>query len=143
MLAYGQVFTYGKEVDAAYKVISYNANQVSKRMHTWFGVVEQLHQDIILGFNWLQGVNSQVDWVNCGSTVQNSFVAVVSVHHYIKFKLCSFIPLLYLFCTNKLVNNWCVFIQKVFRPQRLNSGLIWALGGENQSQPPRFRCNRS
>ena len=40
-----------KEVDAVYRVTSYNVNQVSERMHPQFRVIEQLHQDVMLSFD--------------------------------------------------------------------------------------------
>ena len=30
---------------------------VSEWLHSWFRVIKKLHQDMILGFDWLQSVN--------------------------------------------------------------------------------------
>ena len=42
MLADSSMFTRNKEVDAAYRVISYNANQVSEKMYSGFKVIKKL-----------------------------------------------------------------------------------------------------
>ena len=55
------VVTCEGEVDAVYGVISYDTNQVSERMHFQFRDIEQLHQDMILGFDWLQSVKPYAD----------------------------------------------------------------------------------
>ena len=58
MLTDGLVFTCKEEVDAVCGVILYNANKVSETIQSWFKVIEKLHQDVILGFDWLQSSNS-------------------------------------------------------------------------------------
>ena len=57
MLADGSVFTCEEKMDPAYGVIVYNVSKVSERLHSWFRVIEKLHQDVILGFDWLKSVN--------------------------------------------------------------------------------------
>ena len=57
MLADVLVFTCKERVDAVYGFILYDANQISEMIHSSFKVVEKLHQDVILGFNWLETVN--------------------------------------------------------------------------------------
>ena len=52
MLADSLVFIYKEAVDNAFGVISYNVKKVNERMQSWFRVIEKLHQDIIVGFNW-------------------------------------------------------------------------------------------
>ena len=51
------MFTCEEEVNAASRAISCNANEISKQMDSWFSLVEKLHQDIVLDFDWLQSVN--------------------------------------------------------------------------------------
>ena len=57
MLADGLVITCEEEVNAAYGILSKETNKVSEWLETRFRVVEKLHQDLILGFIWLQSVN--------------------------------------------------------------------------------------
>ena len=53
MLADGLVLACKEEVDATHGAILYDANKVSEWLHSWFKVIERLHQDMILGFDWL------------------------------------------------------------------------------------------
>ena len=53
----GSVFTCEEEFNAAYGAIEHTANKFSEWLHCQFRVVEKLHQDVILGFDWLQSVN--------------------------------------------------------------------------------------
>ena len=57
MLVYDSVFNFEEEVNAVYGVILYDKNQVSERMHSWIRIVEKLHQEEILRFDWLQSIN--------------------------------------------------------------------------------------
>ena len=63
MLAKGSAFSYKYKVIAVYGVISYDINKFCERMHSRFRV-EQLKQNIFLGFYWLQYGNIKVNWVN-------------------------------------------------------------------------------
>ena len=112
MLADGSEFTCEEEVAATYGIILQDAKQVSEWLNSRFRVVEKLHQDVILGFDWLQKVNPQVDWVNYGVTLKNGFVAAgVPVYRTVKVELCSFKALMHLLCANKGANNWFTFVQ--------------------------------
>ena len=58
-------------------------------------------QDVILGFDWLWGINPQVYCINYGVTLKNGFVAdSIPIHCTVKFKLCSFKALMHLLCTS-------------------------------------------
>ena len=56
MLSDGSVFTCEEKLDAVYRVIVHNASKISEWMHSWVRVVEKLHQEVILGLNWLQSI---------------------------------------------------------------------------------------
>ena len=76
-----------------------------------FRVVEKLYQDKILGFNWLQSLNPQADWVNFGVTLKNGFGAAgIPVYCTVKLNLCSFKVLMHLFHANKGSNSWFTFV---------------------------------
>ena len=49
MLADSLLFTCENHIDAVYRIMSYDANQVSEKMHSWFRAIKKLHQDMILG----------------------------------------------------------------------------------------------
>ena len=49
-------FTFEVEVNAAYGIIVKDANKVSEQLHSQFIVIEKLHLDVILGFDWLKSV---------------------------------------------------------------------------------------
>ena len=67
---------------------------------------------MILGFNWLQSVNKQVDWVNYGVTLKNGLVAAdAPVHHIVKVELCSFKVLMHSQHATKGVNSCFTFVQ--------------------------------
>ena len=113
-LSNGSEFTCDEEVDAAYRIISQNAKQIGEQLNSWFKVVEKLHQDVILGFDWLQSVNQQVNWVNCSITLKNGFVAAgVLIHHNIKIELFSFKVLIYLLQANKGTDSQFTFVQLI------------------------------
>ena len=66
---------------------------------------------MIVGFDWLQKVNLQVDWVNYGVTLKNGFAAAaVPVHCTVKVELCSFKALIHLLRANKGENSWFTFV---------------------------------
>ena len=112
MLADGSEFTCEEEVAATYGIIFQDTKKASEWQNSWFRVVEKLHQDMILGFDWLQKVNPQVNWVNYGVALKNGFVAAgVPVHHTVKVKLCSFKALMHLLHANKGANSWFTFVQ--------------------------------
>ena len=111
MLANGSVFTYEDKVNAAYRVISYDANKVSKQLNSWFRAIEKLHQGVILVFDWFQSINPKANWVNYGVTLKNGFVAAgVPIHRNIKVKFYSFKEIMYLLLGNKLANSWLTFV---------------------------------
>ena len=79
-------------------------------MYYYFRVVDLLHPNILLGFNWFQSVNANIYWVNCGFTLQNDFIAAsVLIHCNNKVELYSFNALIYLLRANELTNNWFTF----------------------------------
>ena len=91
ILADGSLFTCEEEVNAAYGVILQNDNKVYMLLHSQFMVIENLHQDMILGFDCLQSVKPQANWVNYCVTLKNGFVAAgVPDHCTVKVKLYSF-----------------------------------------------------
>ena len=99
------MFSYEKEIDAAYGIILYSANKVSEQLHSHFRVVKKLHQDVILGFDWLQNINPKVNWVNYGITLKYGFAAAgVLIYSIIKVELYSFKVFIYLLLANKLAN---------------------------------------
>ena len=53
----GLVFTCEVEVDIAHVFTVHNINKVSEQLYYWFRVIEKLHQNVILGFDWFQSVN--------------------------------------------------------------------------------------
>ena len=80
--------------------------------HSWYMVAEKLYQDMILGFDWLQSVNPQVDQVNYGVTLRNDFVAAdITVYHTVKVKLSTFKALSSLLHANKLKNCCFTFVK--------------------------------
>ena len=112
MLADGSEFTCEEEITATYGIILQDAKQVIERLNSQFRVVEKLHQDVILGFNWLQKVNPQVDWVNYSVTLKNGFVAAgVPVYRTVKVELCSFKALMHFLHTNKGANSCFIFVK--------------------------------
>ena len=81
---------------------------------------------MVLGFNWLQSINPQGDWVNYIATLKNGFVATgVPIHQTVSIELYSFKVLTYLLCANKLKNNCFAFDQQILGPQGLNSGILY------------------
>ena len=111
------ILIYEEEVDATYGVISYDANKVSEWLHSQFRVVEKLHQDVIVGFDWFQSINPKVDRVNYRVTLKNGFVATgVPVYCNIKIELYSLKMLMHLLHINKLENSWLTFIWYIFSP---------------------------
>ena len=114
MLADGFKFTCEEQVAATDGIVSQDAKQVSEQLNSWFTVVAKLDQDVILGFDWLQSVNLQVDWVNYGVTLKYSFVAAgVLIHHTVKAELCSFKVLMYFLHANKVSNSQFTFVQQI------------------------------
>ena len=107
----GSEFTYEEELAATYGIILEDTKQISEQLNSWFRVVEELHQDVILGFDWLQSANPQVDWVNYSVTLRNGFVAVVPVYGCIKVEQYSFKALMHFLYANKGVNSNLTFVQ--------------------------------
>ena len=112
MLAKGLEFTFEEEVAAAYGIISQDTKNISEQLYSQFRAIEKLHPDMILGFDQLQSVNPQVDWVNYGITLKNGFIATgVPVYSNFRVELCSFKALIYLMHTNKDADSWFSFVQ--------------------------------
>ena len=63
------VSTCEKEVNAIYRAISYNTNQLCERMLLQLRVVDKLYKYMILGFDLLQSVNQYIDRVNFSVTL--------------------------------------------------------------------------
>ena len=77
-------------------------------------VVEKLHQDVILGFDWLQNVDQQVNWVDYGVTLKNGFDAAgVPIHYSIKVELCSLKELVYFLHAKKGSDRYFTFVQYI------------------------------
>ena len=112
MLADGSEFACEEEVAANYGIILQDDKQVGEQLNSRFRVLEKLHQDVILGSDWLQKVKPQVDWVNYGVTLINGFVAAdVSVYRTVKVDLCSFKALMHFLHANKGKNSCFTFVQ--------------------------------
>ena len=112
MLANSSAFICKEEVDIAYRVTSYNTNRVVEQLYSQFKVVEKLYQDMILGFDWFQSVNPQVDRFNCGVTLYSGFVAASGpIYHNTKVKLYSFKAFIHLLYANKLKNGCFISVQ--------------------------------
>ena len=125
MLADGSVFTCEEKVNAANGIILQDANKVSEKLNSQIRVVNKLEQDMILGCDWFQSVNSQADWFSYGVTFQNGFAAAgIPVHCTVKVKLYSFKALMHLIHTNKISNTWFTFFQQISGPQELNGGIL-------------------
>ena len=91
MLADGSEFTCEEDLNAANRIVAQDASKVSEQLNSEFRVVEKLHQDVILGFNWFQSVKPQVDQTSYGVTLKNGFIAAgFSIHYNVKVELCSF-----------------------------------------------------
>ena len=118
MLADGSEYTYEEEINAAYGIVPQDTKQVCEWLNSRFRVVDKLHQDVILGFDWFQSVNLQVAQLNYGVTLKNGFVAAgVPVHCNVKVKLCSFKALLHYFHANKVANNLFTFFSMHLVPR--------------------------
>ena len=127
MLIDGLMFACEEEINAAYGIIFQDANQVSEWLHFWFRAVKKLHQDVILGFDWLQSVNLQVDWINYGVTFKDGFVAAsLPVYFTVNVKLCSFKVLMHLLHAKKLENSWFTFVQQILCHQGLNCSVLYS-----------------
>ena len=108
------MFTWEEGTYTTYKVILCNAKEVSAQMNSQFRVVEKMHQDVTLSFDWLQSINYKVDWVNYGVTLENGFAAAgVPVHHNVKDELYSFKVPMHLLHANKLSSSWFIFFYQV------------------------------
>ena len=69
----------------------YNANQISKWMNSWFRVVEKLHQDVILGFDFFRVLTHRL----IGSVMVLNykmffFADGIPVYHNLKAEFCNF-----------------------------------------------------
>ena len=112
MLADGSEFTYKQEVAGTCRIILQDTKQVSEQPNSQLRIIEKLHQDVILGFDWFQSVDPYVDWLNYGVTLKNSFVAAgVPVYSTVKVELCSFKVVIHLLHANKGSNSWFTFFQ--------------------------------
>ena len=114
MLADFSVFIYKEEVNTAYGIKLQDAIKVCEWLHSQFRVVEKLHHDVILGFDWLQSVNPQVDWVHNGFTLKNGFVAAgIPVYCTVKVDQHSFQVLMHLLNANRLENSQLTLLNRV------------------------------
>ena len=85
----------------------YIVNKISNRIHSWCRVVEQLHQVIILGFDWFQHVNPEADKVT--ELLLSRIALFMPIHHSINIELYNFKVLLHLLHANRLANYWFIF----------------------------------
>ena len=112
MLADGSEFTCKEEIAGTCRIILQDAKQVSEQPNSQLRIIEKLHQDVILGFDWFQSVDSYVDWLNYSVTLKNSFFAAgVPIHHNVKVKLCSFKVFMQFLHTNKGADSWFTFFK--------------------------------